>query len=77
VKSRSSRSTCLKKLALNLSEKERATLAAYLLNSLPSLLSDEDQRVDVVFRRDAELDASPHQAISLAQLEGQIKCRPG
>ena len=65
----------IKKLALSLPEKERATLAANLLESLPGVLSDEDEGVAEALRRDSELDANPGQAISLAQLDDQIKSR--
>ena len=63
----------IEKLALTLPEKERATLAANLLESLPGVLSDEDQGVAEAWRRDAEIDANPDQAISLAQLDAQIQ----
>lgn len=65
----------IEKLALNLPEKERAMLAANLLESLPGVLSDEDEGVAEALRRDAQIDASPDQAISLAQLDAQIKSR--
>jgi putative addiction module component (TIGR02574 family) len=67
----------IEKLALNLPEKERATLAANLLESLPGVLSDEDEGVAEALRRDMEIDANPDQAISLAQLDAQIKSRRG
>jgi putative addiction module component (TIGR02574 family) len=67
----------IEKLALNLPEKERATLAANLLESLPGVLSDEDEGVAEALRRNAEIDANPDQAISLAQLDAQIKSRRG
>jgi putative addiction module component (TIGR02574 family) len=67
----------IEKLALTLPEKERATLAANLLESLPGVLSDEDEGVAEALRRNAELDANPDQAISLAQLDAQIKNRRG
>ena len=65
------------KLALNLPERERAKLAADLLNSLPGVLSDEDEGIAEALRRDAEIDADPNQAITLAQLETQIQKRRG
>ncbi|HEU4390078.1 MAG TPA: addiction module protein [Blastocatellia bacterium] len=65
----------IEKLALSLTEKERATLAANLLESLPGVLSDEDEGVAEAVRRDAELELNPDQAISLAQLDAQIKSR--
>jgi hypothetical protein len=67
----------IEKLALNLPERERATLAANLLESLPGVLSDEDEGLAEALRRDAEIDANPDQTISLAQLDGQIKSRRG
>jgi hypothetical protein len=67
----------IEKLALNLPEKERATLAANLLESLPGVLSDEDEGVAEALRRDMELDTDPDQAISLAQLHAQLKSRRG
>jgi len=65
----------IQKLALDLPEKERATLAANLLESLPGVLSDEDEGVAEALRRDAEIDANPDQIISLAQLDAQIQSR--
>ncbi len=67
----------VEKLALDLSEKERATLAANLLDSLPGVLSDEDEGVAEALRRDAEAEADPAQAISLAELDSQIQGRRG
>jgi hypothetical protein len=67
----------IEKLALTLSEKERATLAANFHESLPGVLSHEDEGVGEALRRDAELEANPNQAISLAQLDAQVKSRRG
>jgi putative addiction module component (TIGR02574 family) len=67
----------VEKLALNLSEQERAKLAANLLDSLPGVLSDEDEGIAEALRRDAELENDPTQAITLAQLETQIQNRRG
>jgi hypothetical protein len=63
----------IKKLALDLSERQRATLAANLLESLPAILSDADEGVAEALRRDAELDADSDQAISMAQLDSHIQ----
>lgn len=63
----------IEKLALDLSEQERATLAASLLDSLPGLLSDEDEGVAEALKRDAQIDADPNQTISLAQLDTHIQ----
>ena len=65
----------IEKLALSLPEKERATLAANLLESLPGVLSDEDEGIAEALRRDTELEANPDRAISLAQLDAQIRGR--
>jgi len=65
----------IEKLALALPEKERAALAANLLESLPGILFDEDEGVAEALRRDAEIEANPGQAISLAQLNAQIQSR--
>lgn len=62
----------IKKLALDLPEQDRATLAANLLESLPPILSDDDEGIGEAMRRDAELDADPGRAISFAQLDSQI-----
>ena len=65
----------VERLALDLSEQERARLAANLLESLPGVLSDEDEGIAEALRRDADLEANPDQAISLAQLDSQIQSR--
>ena len=67
----------VEKLALDLPERERATLAANLLNSLPDVLSDEDEGVAEALRRDAEIEADPAKAISLGDLDSQIHDRRG
>ena len=65
----------VEKLALDLPERQRATLAANLLDSLPGILADEDEGVAEALRRDAEIKADPNQAISLAELDSQIQGR--
>ena len=65
----------VEKLALDLPERERARLAANLLESLPGVLSDEDEGIAEALRRDADLEANPDQVISLAQLDSQIQNR--
>ena len=65
----------IEKLALDLPEQDRATLAANLLESLPPILSDDDEGIGEALRRDAELDADPSQAISFAELDSQIQSR--
>lgn len=65
----------IEELALTLPEKQRATLAANLLDSLHGVLADEDEGITEALRRDAELETDPTQAISLAELDKQIKSR--
>jgi putative addiction module component (TIGR02574 family) len=67
----------VEKLALDLPEQQRATLAARLLESLPSILSDQDEGIVEALRRDAEIEADPDQAISFEQLDSQIQGRHG
>lgn len=65
----------IEKLALDLPERERATLIANLLDSLPPILSDDDDGTAEALRRDAELDANPGLAVSLADLDADIRNR--
>jgi len=65
----------IERLALDLSETERATLIANLLDSLAPILSDDDEGIAEALRRDAELDANPGLAISLADLDADIRNR--
>ncbi len=65
----------VEKLALDLSESQRAVLAAHLLGSLPPVLHDDDEGIAEALRRDAELDANPSSGISPEQLDRQIERR--
>ena len=65
----------VEKLALDLTESQRAVLAAHLLGSLPAVLHDEDEGIAEALRRDAELDTSPSSSMSLEQLDQQIERR--
>jgi hypothetical protein len=67
--------TEVEKLALDLSENQRAVLAAHLLGSLPSVLHDEDEGIAEALRRDADLDTTPSLGMSLEQLDQQIERR--
>jgi len=67
--------TEIEKLAFELPVPQRAMLAAHLLESLPPVGQDEDEGVAEALRRDAELDAHPEIAISLDQLDDQIRAR--
>ena len=65
----------LEKLALELTERERATLAANLLHSLPPILFDEDEGIAEALRRDAEMEADSAQGMSLADLNAILDDR--
>jgi hypothetical protein len=67
----------VEKLALDLPERERAALAANLLESLPGILSDKDEGVVEALRRNAEIEDDPAEAISLPELDSQIQGRRG
>lgn len=62
----------VEKLAFDLPDSERAVLAAHLLQSLPSVLHDEDEGIAEALRRDAEFDADSEAGISLEQLDQRI-----
>jgi hypothetical protein len=59
----------VERLALGLPERQRAILAAHLLESLSPTLEDGDEGLAEALRRDAELDADPSSGISLEQLD--------
>lgn len=65
----------IEKLALDLPERDRAALIANLLDSLPPILSDEDEGIGEALRRDAELDADPNKAVSAAEFDAYIRNR--
>ena len=65
----------IEKLAQDLSENDRAVLAAHLLESLPPVLHDEDEGIAEALRRDAELDVNPEAGITLDQLDQRIRDR--
>lgn len=65
----------VEKLALELPEEQRATLASHLLTSLPPLLTDDDEGLAEALRRDTEMDADPNLGLSLADLERKIRER--
>lgn len=65
----------IEKLAQDLSEKERAVLAAHLLGSLPSVLHDEDEGIAEALRRDAELEANSAAGLPLEEFDQQIERR--
>jgi putative addiction module component (TIGR02574 family) len=59
--------------AMKLTEAQRATLACRLLDSLPAVLSDEDEGVAEALRRDAELERDPTAGLSLEELRRTLK----
>ena len=65
----------IEKLAQDLSENDRAILAAHLLASLPPVLHDEDEGIAEALRRDAELEMNPSTGLSLEQLDRYIERR--
>jgi putative addiction module component (TIGR02574 family) len=65
----------VEKLALSLSQEERAALAANLLGSLSPVLSDEDEGIAEALRRDAELDADPDKTSSVEHPDAQTQRR--
>ncbi|HLX60827.1 MAG TPA: addiction module protein [Planctomycetota bacterium] len=54
--------------ALALNDEQRAKLVARLLDSLPGVLTDDDEGAAEGKRRAAELDADPSAGISLDEL---------
>lgn len=67
----------VEKLASELTDSQRAVLAAHLLQSLPSVLHDEDEGIAEALRRDVELDANPSIGISLEQFDQHMRDRWG
>lgn len=65
----------VEELARNLPEKQRAELAAQLLESLPAILSDADEGYGEGKRRDDELEADHSLGITPAQLDDLIAAR--
>lgn len=62
----------LKKEALSLTDAERAVLASDLLETLPGVLSDEDEGIAEALRRDAELEANPSSGIEWSVLKKEL-----
>jgi putative addiction module component (TIGR02574 family) len=65
----------IEKLALELPETDRASLASALLNSLSPILDDEDEGMAEALRRDADLEANPPLGLTLEQLDQRIAQR--
>jgi hypothetical protein len=62
----------LRSEALSLTEVERAALAADLLQTLPGVLSDEDEGIAEALRRDADLAANPSAGIEWSALKKEL-----
>ncbi len=65
----------VERLALELPEQDRATLAAHMLGSLPALHSEADGGIAEADRRDLEMDADPAASVSLEDFDLQIRRR--
>ncbi len=65
----------VEKLAFELPESERATLAAHLLESLPPVMHDDDEGLAEALLRDGELDLNPEAGLSLEELDRRIASR--
>ena len=63
----------LEQEAMKLPEAQRATLACRLLDSLPGVLSDDDEGVAEAMRRDAELERDPGAGLSLEELRRTLE----
>ena len=59
----------IEKEALELPDAERARLAAHLLQTLPGVLTDEDDGVAEALRRSREMDANPSVGIGWKELK--------
>lgn len=55
--------------AMELPDSDRAALAAELLNSLPMVLTDDDEGVAEARRRSKELDADPSAGRSWSEIK--------
>jgi putative addiction module component (TIGR02574 family) len=65
----------IERMALELPEADRARLASHLLESLPSVLDEDDEGVAEAIRRDAEMDADPSQGMSLEEFDEHARQR--
>lgn len=69
--------THVEKLALDLPQSERVKLIAYLLDTLPPVLSDEDDGVSEALRRDEGMNAEACRGLSFEEFEAKVRARRG
>lgn len=62
----------LKKEAMSLTDAERAVLASDLLQTLPAVLSDEDEGIAEALRRNTELEADSTSGIEWTELKKEL-----
>ncbi len=60
---------------MELEVKQRAILAAHLLESLPSVLHDEDEGIAEALRRDAEMDQDSSKSVSVEAIDRMVNER--
>jgi hypothetical protein len=65
----------VERLALELTDSQRAVVAARLLASLRPVLHDEDEGIAEALRRDFELESGELSGMSLEQLDKQVQQR--
>ena len=59
--------------AMKLPDSDRACLASRLLDSLPAVLSDDDDGLAEAIRRSAEMDRNPGAAMTLEEVGQAVK----
>lgn len=57
---------------MELTDSQRAKLAASLLDSLPAFLYDDDEGLAEAIRRDAEMDGDPSIGLNTEQLRASL-----
>jgi len=62
----------IQKNVLQLSKKDRATLAAELLSSLPPVLNDPDEGLAEAKRRARELDEGPSLGVTWEEIKQEL-----
>ncbi len=59
--------------AMKLPDSDWASLASRLLDSLPAVLSDDDDGLAEAVRRDAEMDRDPSASMTLEELRRAVR----